>query len=248
MAKTKTRYYYEEAYKQQRITYCTFLFILLKALLFVGVLTLAVLEGSIIKRKLIHSNEKSLHHTGTLMSSRHELMDSNDFVRQSRHKSNFVLYNNVKLFTKEKETIVNPRCLKEKICMQVENCQEPKCLIVKESLVEENEEILRITDEDKRQMLKKFMFYVRPRTDYIYSGVVPQNEETLMFYPSKKFNVFTLQSIFEEFVNSRKKFPNDEISEQNWQNSQRAQEIIGQLKVPENPSGISNPLNRVSLR
>ena len=248
MVKTKTRYFYEEACKQRRINYCTFLFVITKNLFFLGVVALAVLEGSIIKRKLIHSNEKSIHHAGTFVSSNHQLVDSNDFVKQSRHKANFVLYTDVRLFSKEKETIVSSHCLREKICMKVRGCEEPKCLIIKERLVERDEEVLRVTDDDKRQMLGRFMFYVRPRTDYMYSEVVPQEEETLVFYPSTQFNVFTLGAIFEKFVSSRKRNADDELSTQNWQNPQRAQEFLGQVPVPENPARISNPSNQFSLR
>lgn len=248
MSKGQTKYFYEEAFKQRRINYCTIFFVLIKIALFILVLAMAVLEGSILKRKLVHSNEKSLHHAGTFVDSNGSLMDSNDFVHQTRHKSNFKLFTDVRLFQKQKETIVSEHCISEKICLRVQGCSELKCLKVKETLEEEDPENLRLPDQTKQEMLKKFMFYVRPRTDYIFSEVAPGEEQELVFFPSPQFNVFTLQSILEEFVATFKNNSNDQLAQQNWQNAQRIQEILGQIQIPENPSKISNPLNRISLR
>lgn len=248
MSKTKARYYYQEAYNQRRINYCTILFFLAKILLFAFVIVFAVIEGSIVKRKLIHSNEKSLNHAGTFISSNEDLIDSNDFVKQSRHKSNFVLYTDVRLFIKEKQTVVSKHCINEKICLRVEGCPEPKCLNVKERLIESDRETLKLSDQDKKNMLRKFMFYVRPKSDYVYSRVVPNNEELLVFYPSQQFNVFSIATILQRFVNMHKMDPSDKLAKQNWQNPQRAQEILGELPVLQSPEKIANQLNQISMR
>lgn len=248
MRKTENKIFFQKAYRQTKVKCSTFFFIIIKVISLLLIVLSAVIEGEWFQRILIHQNEKSLHHAGSYISDENSFIKSSDMILTLRNKSELSLYTDVRLFYKKQTKEVREQCLNDKICFNIETCEEPKCIIIKESLIEQEPEKIRVKDSDKLKMLNNFFFYIRPKTDYIFEKTMPQLEEIMVFYPAKEFNVFSLKLIFKEAINSLKTTPSDTMVKQNWQNIQRIQEVMGELEILDDSGRILHPKNKIQMK
>jgi hypothetical protein len=248
MRKTESKFYFQKAYRQTKVRCSTCFFIIIKVVSLLLILLSAVIEGEWFERILVHQNEKSLHHAGSYIAEDNSFIKSSDMILTLRNKSELSLYTDVRLYYKKQTKEVREQCLKDKVCFNIQECEEPKCIVIKESLIEQDAEKIRVKDSDKLKMLNNFFFYVRPKSDYITERVLPQVEEIMVFYPAKEFNVFSLKLIFKEAINSLKTTPNDTMVKQNWQNMQRVQEVMGELDIVDDTGRILHPKNKIQMK
>lgn len=241
MSKTESRYVFQRAFRIRKPSGWSLVFLILKIISFFCVLATAFIENSWLERHIIYSGKKSMHHTGKLITTDKEFLDSQDFLTQGRDKSSSFLYSDVRLFQKKEEKFLRPECVENKVCVDIKTCNQLKCIKIIEKLEEIQPDKIRIKDQDNQKMLQNYMFYIRPKHNRRGVRPVPQLEQTLVFYPSFDFNVFTLRSIFYEFLyqmNGEKKPLVNQFIEQSWQNVQKIQEYLDYVK----PNGLEDKM------